>query len=130
MAVCSLSVPSRLFWLLVLLALLSGPALAGRDAEYSIDKVYTTSNVWSISINVTRKSCAMSTLREDFSMMAIGGDYRGSMPSVYLMFANRSWGEEDGKTYDVEMEYGGEKTWTEKWGLHNDLVLFNPAPVT
>ena len=42
MAVCSLSVPSRLFWLLALLALLSGPALAGRDAEYSIDKVDAT----------------------------------------------------------------------------------------
>jgi galactarate dehydratase len=24
----------------------------------------------------------------------------------------------------------GEKTWAEQWGLRNDLVLFNPAPVT
>ena len=24
----------------------------------------------------------------------------------------------------------GEKTWAERWKLHNDLVLFNPAPVT
>ncbi|AOG21811.1 galactarate dehydratase [Acidovorax sp. RAC01] len=24
----------------------------------------------------------------------------------------------------------GQKTWAERWGLHNDLVLFNPAPVT
>lgn len=24
----------------------------------------------------------------------------------------------------------GDKTWAERWGLHNDLVLFNPAPVT
>lgn len=24
----------------------------------------------------------------------------------------------------------GERTWAEKWNLHNDLVLFNPAPIT
>ena len=24
----------------------------------------------------------------------------------------------------------GERTWAEKWKLHNDLVLFNPAPIT
>ncbi len=24
----------------------------------------------------------------------------------------------------------GERTWAERHGLHNDLVLFNPAPVT
>jgi galactarate dehydratase len=24
----------------------------------------------------------------------------------------------------------GEKTWAERWQLHNDLVLFNPAPIT
>lgn len=25
---------------------------------------------------------------------------------------------------------GTKKTWADKWGIHNDLVLFNPAPVT
>ncbi|WP_374561505.1 hypothetical protein, partial [Sinobaca sp. H24] len=25
---------------------------------------------------------------------------------------------------------GKKETWAEKWGLHNDLSLFNPAPVT
>ena len=24
----------------------------------------------------------------------------------------------------------GEKTWAERWRLSNDLVLFNPAPIT
>jgi galactarate dehydratase len=24
----------------------------------------------------------------------------------------------------------GRKTWAEHWGLKNDLVLFNPAPIT
>jgi galactarate dehydratase len=24
----------------------------------------------------------------------------------------------------------GDKTWAERWGLHNGLTLFNPAPVT
>ena len=24
----------------------------------------------------------------------------------------------------------GRRTWAEQWGLHNDLVLFNPAPIT
>lgn len=25
---------------------------------------------------------------------------------------------------------GRKKTWAEKWGIHNDLCLFNPAPAT
>jgi galactarate dehydratase len=30
----------------------------------------------------------------------------------------------------LEVASGRKKTWTEHWGLYNDLVLFNPAPIT
>ncbi|MED1468927.1 galactarate dehydratase [Bacillus salipaludis] len=30
----------------------------------------------------------------------------------------------------LEVVSGRKKTWTEHWGLHNDLALFNPAPIT
>lgn len=30
----------------------------------------------------------------------------------------------------LEVASGRKKTWADKWGLHNDLCLFNPAPVT
>lgn len=30
----------------------------------------------------------------------------------------------------LEVASGRRKTWAEHWGLHNDLALFNPAPVT
>jgi galactarate dehydratase len=30
----------------------------------------------------------------------------------------------------LDVASGHKKTWTDYWGLHNDFVLFNPAPVT
>ncbi|WNS79128.1 galactarate dehydratase [Domibacillus sp. DTU_2020_1001157_1_SI_ALB_TIR_016] len=30
----------------------------------------------------------------------------------------------------LDVASGHKKTWTEHWGLHNDLALFNPAPIT
>jgi galactarate dehydratase len=30
----------------------------------------------------------------------------------------------------LDVASGRKETWAEKWGLHNDLALFNPAPVT
>ena len=30
----------------------------------------------------------------------------------------------------LEVASGRKKTWAEHWKLHNQLVLFNPAPVT
>jgi galactarate dehydratase len=30
----------------------------------------------------------------------------------------------------LDVASGRKKVWADKWGLHNDLVLFNPAPVT
>ncbi len=32
--------------------------------------------------------------------------------------------------YMLEVASGRQKTWAERWKLHNQLVLFNPAPVT
>ena len=33
-----------------------------------------------------------------------------------------------GVTTDVAS--GRTKPWSDRWGIHNDLTLFNPAPVT
>jgi galactarate dehydratase len=30
----------------------------------------------------------------------------------------------------LEVASGRQKTWAERWKLHNALVLFNPAPIT
>ncbi|MCP5117348.1 MAG: galactarate dehydratase, partial [bacterium] len=30
----------------------------------------------------------------------------------------------------LDVASGKKKTWTEHWGLHNDLALFNPGPLT
>ena len=30
----------------------------------------------------------------------------------------------------LEVASGTKKTWADKWGIHNDLALFNPSPVT
>jgi len=30
----------------------------------------------------------------------------------------------------LDVASGRKKTWADQWGLHNDLVLFNPGPVT
>ncbi|AEB23759.1 galactonate dehydratase [Bacillus amyloliquefaciens] len=30
----------------------------------------------------------------------------------------------------LDIASGRKQTWADHWGLHNDLCLFNPAPVT
>ena len=30
----------------------------------------------------------------------------------------------------LDVASGRKQTWAEHWGLHNDLALFNPSPVT
>ncbi|MES2391032.1 MAG: hypothetical protein V4555_05285, partial [Acidobacteriota bacterium] len=30
----------------------------------------------------------------------------------------------------LDVASGRKQTWADHWGLHNDLVLFNPAPIT
>jgi len=30
----------------------------------------------------------------------------------------------------LDVASGRTKVWSERWGIHNDLTLFNPAPVT
>ena len=30
----------------------------------------------------------------------------------------------------LDVASGRKQTWADHWGLHNDLALFNPAPVT
>jgi len=30
----------------------------------------------------------------------------------------------------LDVASGRKKVWADHWGLHNDLTLFNPAPVT
>jgi len=30
----------------------------------------------------------------------------------------------------LDVASGRKQTWAERWGLHNDLALFNPSPLT
>jgi galactarate dehydratase len=30
----------------------------------------------------------------------------------------------------LEVASGRKQTWSDHWGLHNDMVLFNPSPIT
>jgi galactarate dehydratase len=30
----------------------------------------------------------------------------------------------------LDVASGRTKPWSDRWGIHNDLTLFNPAPVT
>ncbi|BBP88133.1 hypothetical protein BsIDN1_17510 [Bacillus safensis] len=32
--------------------------------------------------------------------------------------------------YILDIASGRKETWADHWGIHNDLCLFNPAPVT
>jgi galactarate dehydratase len=32
--------------------------------------------------------------------------------------------------YLLEVASGRKQTWADRWGLHNEFVLFNPAPIT
>jgi galactarate dehydratase len=32
--------------------------------------------------------------------------------------------------YLLDVASGRQQTWADRWGLHNEFVLFNPAPIT
>ena len=76
--------------------------------------------------------------------MLIGTTLLGLVPGSYYMWWSlrmRPRPEDRGEATIEEMGWelfrtmldvasGRRRTWTEKWGLHNSLALFNPAPVT
>lgn len=89
----------------------SGPSSALDEDLYVGDKVYAKEGNWWVFVTYARKSCSMAATFDGAAEIEVGGDSRSGKLTYFLVFSKPSWAYEQGKGYEVTVEYDGQSTW-------------------
>lgn len=86
------------------------PAALGED-YYASDKIYAKEGNWWVWVTRARKSCSMAATFDGSAEITVGGDRRDGKLAYFFLFSKASWDYEQGKDYEVTVEYDGHSTW-------------------
>ncbi len=89
----------------------SGPSPALGEDYYASDKIYAKEGNWWVFVTLARKSCSMAATFDGSAEIEVGGDSRSGKLTYFLVFSKPSWVYEQGKGYEVTVEYDGQRTW-------------------
>jgi len=90
-------------------SILASTAL-GED-YYASDKIYAKEGNWWVWVTRARKSCSMAATFAGDAEITVGGDRNGDKLAYFFLFSEASWEYEQGKDYEVTVEYDGHSTW-------------------
>ncbi len=88
-----------------------GKKTALGEDYYASDKLYAQEGNWWVFVTRARKSCSMAASFDAGAEIEVGGDHRGDDLTYFLVFSKPSWDYEQGKDYDVTVEYDGRSVW-------------------
>jgi S1-C subfamily serine protease len=89
----------------------SGPSSALDEDYYASDKIYAKEGNWWVFVTRARKSCSMAATFDGAAEIEVGGDHRRGELSYFLVFSKPSWDYEQGKDYEVTVEYDRGSVW-------------------
>jgi len=89
----------------------SGPSSALDEDYYASDKIYAKEGNWWVFVTRARKSCSMAATFDGAAEIEVGGDHRRGELSYFLVFSKPSWEYEQGKGYEVTIEYDRGSVW-------------------
>lgn len=78
---------------------------------YASDRIYAKEGNWWIWVTRARKSCSMAATFAGDAEITVGGDRRGGKLAYFFLFSKASWEYEQGKDYEVTVDYDGHSTW-------------------
>ncbi|MCM5557551.1 S1C family serine protease [Pleomorphomonas sp. JP5] len=78
---------------------------------YASDRIYAKEGNWWVWVTRARKSCSMAATFAGDAEITVGGDHRGGKLAYFFLFSKASWDYEQGKDYEVTVEYDGHSTW-------------------
>jgi len=116
-------------WLSCIAAVLSIPAYANSGDYYTRDKLYDDSGLWTVAVNIVRKSCHMSMTYEDDTTIEVGGDQSNNGLNYYIMFGNPDWHYREGASYNLRIRYNGYKNWNSEDAVGVQVNAINGVAV-